>query len=252
MKLKLMLFLNLACSGFLFAQQDQLTFTHKNINFSAAPRTSINPMSIKLWDNYNNGGPTSYGTVMEIYGLSSHQTGQLYFGGWDNSKIRYREAFYAQNSWSDWMTLLDSKNNVESSGKLMITGVGNHYINGGNVGIGTINPTEMLTVAGKIGAREIKVSTNTGADFVFEPSYKLPDLGELEKFVKTNKHLPEIPTAKEMVENGVNLGELNVKLLQKVEELTLHLIAKDKQMSALQAVVEEQAKILKVIQKKLK
>jgi 2-methylisocitrate lyase-like PEP mutase family enzyme len=88
----------------------------------------------------------------------------------------------------------------------------------------------MLTVAGKIGAREIKVSTNAGADFVFEPSYKLSDLTELEKFVKTNKHLPEIPTAKEMVENGVNLGELNIKLLQKVEELTLHLIEKEKQL----------------------
>jgi hypothetical protein len=65
---------------------------------------------------------------------------------------------------------------------------------------------------------------------VFEAAYKLPELAELEKFVKTNRHLPEIPTAKQMVENGVNLGELNIKLLQKVEELTLHLIEKDKQL----------------------
>ena len=129
---------------------------------------------------------------------------------------------------------------------------GNSYLNGGNVGIGTTNPTDMLTVAGKIGAREIKVSTNAGADFVFEPDYKLTDLAALEKFVKTNKHLPEIPTAKEMVENGVNLGELNIKLLQKVEELTLHLIEKDKQMNTLQAVVDEQTKILKEIRKKIK
>ncbi len=102
---------------------------------------------------------------------------------------------------------------------------------GGNVGIGTTNPSDMLTVAGKIGAREIKVSTNAGADFVFEPDYKLPDLTEVECFVKANKHLPEIPTAKEMIQNGVNLGELNIKLLQKVEELTLHLIEKDKQIN---------------------
>ncbi|MGQ7855245.1 hypothetical protein ACUN24_13505 [Pedobacter sp. WC2501] len=122
----------------------------------------------------------------------------------------------------------------------------------GNVGIGTANPTEMLTVAGKIGAREIKVSTNAGADFVFEPDYKLTDLAELEKFVKTHKHLPDIPAAKQMVENGVNLGELNIKLLQKVEELTLHLIEKDKQMNTLQAVVDEQTKILKEIRKKIK
>jgi hypothetical protein len=108
----------------------------------------------------------------------------------------------------------------------------------GNVGIGTINPQEKLTVAGTIGAREIKVSTNAGADFVFEPGYKLPELGELEKFVKTNKHLPEIPTAKQMVDNGVNLGELNIKLLQKVEELTLYLIEKDKKIDKLIKRVE--------------
>jgi hypothetical protein len=100
----------------------------------------------------------------------------------------------------------------------------------GNVGIGTINPTDKLTVAGKIGAREIKVTTNAGADFVFEPGYKLPALTELEQFVKANKHLPEIPTAQQMVKEGVNLGELNIKLLQKVEELTLHLIEKEKQL----------------------
>jgi hypothetical protein len=110
----------------------------------------------------------------------------------------------------------------------------------GYVGIGTTNPTDLLTVAGKIGAREIKVSTNAGADFVFEPDYKLPDLNELEKFVKTNKHLPEIPTAKQMVENGVNLGELNIKLLQKVEELTLHLIEKDKQLRDEKAINKKQ------------
>ncbi len=111
---------------------------------------------------------------------------------------------------------------------------------GGNVGIGTTNPTDMLTVAGKIGAREIKVSTNAGADFVFEPGYELTDLKTLEKFVNTHKHLPEIPTAVEMVENGVNLGELNVKLLQKVEELTLHLIDKDKQLQNDASLIKNQ------------
>jgi hypothetical protein len=76
----------------------------------------------------------------------------------------------------------------------------------GYLGVGTTTPTDMLTVAGKIGAREIKVTTNAGADFVFEPDYKLPALAELEKYVKANKHLPEIPTAAQMVKEGVNLG----------------------------------------------
>lgn len=110
----------------------------------------------------------------------------------------------------------------------------------GNIGIGTVNPQEKLTVAGIIGTREIKVSVNAGADFVFEPDYQLPDLNELEKFLKINKHLPQIPTARQMVENGVNLGEMNIKLLQKVEELTLHLIEKDKELKNGASLIEKQ------------
>ena len=74
---------------------------------------------------------------------------------------------------------------------------------------------------------------------MFEPGYKLPELAELEKFVKTNKHLPEIPSAKYMIENGVSLGELNIKLLQKVEELTLHLIEKDKTIEGMLKRIDE-------------
>lgn len=121
----------------------------------------------------------------------------------------------------------------------------------GNVGIGTTSPQDKLTVAGTIGAREIKVSTTAGADFVFEPAYKLPALAELEKFVKANRHLPEIPTAKEMVDNGVNLGELNIKLLQKVEELTLHLIEKDKQLKNEKEVNKKQQEQIDSVIKEL-
>lgn len=162
------------------AQFNELKFSHNEIDFSALPRTKISEMSIKLWDNYNNGGPTGYGTVLEFYGKVGHQTGQLYFGGWDNSKIRYREAFYAQNSWSDWITLLDSKNNVQSNGLLMIEGEGQHYISKGNVGIGTVSPQEKLSVNGRIRAHEIKVETANWPDYVFEPSYIPVSLLELE------------------------------------------------------------------------
>ncbi len=105
----------------------------------------------------------------------------------------------------------------------------------GNVLIGKASQTNLsykLDVNGKARANEIVVNT-TGADFVFEKDYELQSLVEVEAFIKKNKHLPEIPTAKEMVENGVSLGELNTKLLQKVEELTLHLIEKDKQIDLL-------------------
>lgn len=115
---------------------------------------------------------------------------------------------------------------------------GDTYFNNGNVGIGTASPTEKLSINGKIRAREIKVETTGWADYVFEPSYQLPDLNETEQFIKEHKHLPEIPSAKEVAENGVNLGEMNSKLLKKIEELTLYLIEKDKQVTDLQERVK--------------
>jgi hypothetical protein len=99
----------------------------------------------------------------------------------------------------------------------------------GYVGIGTVSPGYKLDVIGTIRAREIKVDL-TGADFVFENEYKLMPLNELEKFIKINKHLPEIAPAKEMQEQGANLGDLNTKLLQKIEELTLYTIEQNKKL----------------------
>ncbi|WP_420318809.1 hypothetical protein [Ekhidna sp.] len=106
----------------------------------------------------------------------------------------------------------------------------------GNLGIGTTNPTEKLEVAGTIYSREVKVevAAGTGPDYVFEPTYNLRTLEETEAYIQTNKHLPEIPSAKEMEANGVQLGEMNMLLLKKIEELTLHAIAQEKRISQLE------------------
>ncbi|MDP4209194.1 MAG: hypothetical protein Q8928_10310 [Bacteroidota bacterium] len=111
-------------------------------------------------------------------------------------------------------------------------------ISNGQIGIGTSTPAYKLDVIGTIRAREIKVDL-TGADFVFEKNYKLMPLTELEQFVKEQKHLPEVASAKEMEKNGTDLGNLNTKLLQKVEELTLYTIDQQKQIDELKRQIQE-------------
>ena len=87
--------------------------------------------------------------------------------------------------------------------------------------------------AGQVKAKSIKVTLSGWSDFVFDEDYQLPSLSELEDYVKANRHLPDIPSAKEVEENGVDLGEMNAKLLQKVEELTLYVIDLQKQIDEL-------------------
>ena len=104
----------------------------------------------------------------------------------------------------------------------------------GNLGIGVTNPTRKLEVNGTIRAKEVIVeSTGSWADFVFDKDYKLPQLAEVEAHIKERGHLPEIPSAAEVAENGINLSEMNVKLLQKVEELTLYVIQLNKEIEVL-------------------
>jgi hypothetical protein len=85
-----------------------------------------------------------------------------------------------------------------------------------------------LHVAGTIGAQEVIVSS-TGADYVFESGYRLAPLGEVADYIRANHHLPKVPSAKEAEAKGVSLGEMQTKLLAKIEELTLHMIAAEKE-----------------------
>lgn len=101
---------------------------------------------------------------------------------------------------------------------------------GGNVGIGTRLPGERLSVNGNIRAKEIKVETTGWPDFVFHKNFTLPRLEQTEKYILANGHLEGIPSTVEVEVNGLSLGEMNKKLLQKVEEITLYLIAQNKEL----------------------
>ena len=115
--------------------------------------------------------------------------------------------------------------------------VGDLVINpgGGIVSIGSITPPVCasnplkLYVDGIIGAKEVRVSLTNWCDYVFDETYKLKPLEEVEAFIKTNKHLPEIPSEKEVVENGVGLGDMSKMHMKKIEELTLYMIELKKQ-----------------------
>lgn len=104
------------------------------------------------------------------------------------------------------------------------------------VGIGTDTPgSYKLAVNGKIWATELNVAlTNPGPDYVFEKDYRLPSLQEVQSYIREHKHLPEIPSAKEMEADGVKVGEMNMLLLKKVEELTLYVIALEERMKEME------------------
>jgi hypothetical protein len=104
----------------------------------------------------------------------------------------------------------------------------------GNVGIGTTNPTQKLSVNGTIRAKEVIVEASPWPDDVFDESYKLKALSEIEAFVKAEKHLPGIPSEQQVAEQGVALGNMQAALLRKMEEMTLHLIAQEKRIVRLE------------------
>lgn len=106
------------------------------------------------------------------------------------------------------------------------------------VGIGTDTPTHNLSVNGAIRAKEVIVDTGW-ADYVFASEYRLAPLAEVEQHIKEKGRLPDVPSAKQVAEQGVSVGESQALLLRKVEELTLHLIAQDKEMVRLRGEIAE-------------
>ncbi|MEY8780060.1 hypothetical protein AB9K32_06505 [Allomuricauda sp. XS_ASV26] len=126
----------------------------------------------------------------------------------------------------------------------------------GNVGIGTSNTQGyMFAVAGSMVAESVKVELEGNwPDFVFEKNYTLLSLKEVEAFINKNGHLPNVPSAEEIKNNGIDLGEMDATLLQKIEELTLHSIQQQKEIESLKEInqkLSDQNKVLLLLQERL-
>lgn len=151
---------------------------------------------------------------------------EFYARGFDPAKTEFTHA--------ELKSFLRMK--ISSDGKVVI---GNETNATGGLKIPGTDTDYKLAVQGKIVGYEVVASAPTNwADYVFEDSYKLPELTEVEAFIKTNKHLPTVPSAKEVSEKGINMGEMDAKLLQQIEHLMLYVIRQQKEIEALKAKIK--------------
>jgi len=113
----------------------------------------------------------------------------------------------------------------------------------GNIAIGATTPGDYkLAVKGNIRAEEVVVELmDSWPDYVFEADYPLMQLDELQSFISENNHLPDVPNARQISEEGISLGEMNALLLKKVEELTLYILKQDKRLSELETMITGKA-----------
>lgn len=162
------------------------------------------------------------------------------FSPGDINGLRFYSGYLGDNKWSGICSVAEDIHS-NNTGLLLFTNQTEKFriTSAGDIGIGTASPKEKLSVNGKIRAHEIKVETAYWPDYVFQADYKLPSLKEIEQHIKENGHLSEIPSAREAETNGIALGEMNKLLLKKVEELTLHLIQKDKELKLQNAEMME-------------
>lgn len=146
-----------------------------------------------------------------------------------SSEYGYNIISKVNNPWTKSLAI--QYNDVEY---VTIFGNGSAMFNG-NIGIGTSIPFDArLAVDGIIKSKEVLVTVENWPDYVFEESYILPSLQNLEKEILLNGHLPGIPSAKEVMNEGLAIGETQAKLLEKIEQLTLYIIEQDKRISALE------------------
>ncbi|MFW0735915.1 hypothetical protein [Flavobacterium sp. T12S277] len=189
---------------------------------------------LNILNNGNVGiGTTAPNTKLTVVGNSATQLVSSLIGGVVSQNFKYTALSIGESvsaGSSSNIGYMSHQTDKSLSG-LYLTNYGDSEHNaslfvkvGGNVGIGVTNPQNKLDVKGTIRSQEVKVTLDGWSDFVFKKEYDLPTLAEVEKHIKEKGHLENIPNEEEVLKNGINLGEMNAKLLQKIEELTLYMI----------------------------
>ena len=195
---------------------------------------------INLSTSYGNGVNRSLSIYLDILNYSSYKARITYLQDQVSTLTSYNQIVLNENP--------SAINIPDFSVSPSLVNENNLVVNG-NVGIGTdINRTltQKLEVNGTIRCQEVLVEATPWPDYVFAKDYKLKGLHEVEAYIKANNHLPDMPAANDVEQNGVKLSELNTKLLQKVEELTLYLIEQNKQIEDLK---KENKQIKELIKK---
>ncbi|WP_299222921.1 hypothetical protein [uncultured Aquimarina sp.] len=213
-------------------------FNYSNIVFNTW--NGYNSLSEKMRINHN--GNVGIGTTNPTEKLHI-QEGNINIYGFNTSRyIRFTETnlqggFINYDGTSNVLNIgVNNINNSDSNNDYNSISITR---SNGNVGIGTTTPDAKLAVNGNIHTKEVKVDLIGWADYVFTEDYNLPTLQQVEDHIAKKGHLINIPSATEVAENGIQLGEMNAKLLEKIEELTLYTIAQEKKLIEQRREIEE-------------
>lgn len=189
---------------------DLPNFNKKAIRADFKSRSTIGVPGIGIY--------SSNVTISPWFDKSGNLNHQLNF---NDGGIYYRQGHFDETTWRTWSKVLLDKGNQSITGNLDINGI--------------------------IRTKEVRIEATGWADFVFNKEYQLPTLSEVENHIKEYNHLPDIPSESEVLKDGISVGEMQIKLLQKIEELTLYVIdlkkENEKQESRIQVLEKENQKL---------
>ncbi|HTJ13698.1 MAG TPA: hypothetical protein VL547_16795 [Dinghuibacter sp.] len=174
------------------------------------------------------------------------------------------------NPWAQGriMTVAGNTNSGDATGKMILSArslvnvplYGNQFVfennividgSTGNVGIGTLQPQSLLAVAGRVTAKEVMVDSSGWADFVFDSAYRPMPLQDVASYTRANKHLPDIPSSADIAKGGLNMGDMQKRQMQKIEELTLYAIEADKKIGREESLLVQMQARLEALQAKV-